>query len=106
MIHSQSNGYYENNLSSKKAAPKKRPSKLDTFRSTIQVKVELGCSALAIYRFIKKKGYEGKDSILRDYCSQLRKAHIQKATIRIGTQPALSAQVDWKEDLVLYNHSD
>lgn len=97
--------YYENDLSKKKAVPKKRPSKLDPFRSIIQEKIELGCSASAIYRFIKKKGYEGKDSILRDYCSKLRKIHIQKATIRIETQPGLSAQVDWKEDLVLYNRS-
>lgn len=47
--------YYENNLSKKKAVSKKRPSKLDPFRSIIQEKVELGCSASVIYRFIKKR---------------------------------------------------
>lgn len=58
--------YYENNLPKNKAAPKKRPNKLDLFRSIIQEKVELGCSASAIYRFIKKKSYKGKNSILKN----------------------------------------
>jgi len=97
--------YYENDFPSKKQERKKRPSKLDPFRSIIQEKVALGCSAASIYGFIKKKGYQGKDSIVRAYCSQLREAHVQKATIRVETQPGLSAQVDWKEDLVLYNRS-
>lgn len=35
----------------------------------------------------------------------MRKLHIQKATIRIETHLGLPAQVYWKEDLVLYNHS-
>lgn len=39
--------HYENNLSKKKAAPKKWPSKLDPFRSIIQEKVELCCSTSA-----------------------------------------------------------
>lgn len=65
--------YYENDLSKKKASARKRSSKLEPFRSIIQEKVELGCSASAIYRFIKKEGYEGRDSILRDYCSPIAK---------------------------------
>ncbi|EAC4616721.1 IS21 family transposase [Listeria monocytogenes] len=97
--------YYEEDFSLRKKERKKRSSKLDPFRSIIQEKVALGCSAAAIYSFIKKKGYQGKDSILREYCSQLRETHIQKATIRVETQPGLSAQVDWKEELVLYNRS-
>lgn len=62
----------------KKAAPKKWTSKLNLFLSIIQEKVELGCSASEIYRSIKKQGYEVKDSILRDYCSQLRKHTFKK----------------------------
>lgn len=56
---------------------------------------------MAIYYLIKERGYQGKQSILRDYCRTIRKAATKKATIRIETSPGLSAQVDWKEDLTL-----
>lgn len=81
--------------------PLRRPSKLDDYRKTIEEKVLEGCSATAIYYFIKERGYQGKQSILRDYCRTIRKAATKKATIRIETSPGLSAQVDWKEDLTL-----
>lgn len=79
----------------------KRGSKLDPYKEIIDEKLELGCSAMAIFKFIEKKGFEGKYTIVRDYCKQTRKEKQQKATIRVEHQPGIAAQVDWKEDMKL-----
>ncbi len=59
-------------------------------------------NVIAIYHFIKDKGYTGKYTILKDYCKGIKKEKIERATIRIETNPGLSAQVDWKEDFSLH----
>ncbi|WP_137624781.1 IS21 family transposase [Lactiplantibacillus pingfangensis] len=87
----------------KPATRKKRPSKLDPYRAIIQDKLELNCSAQAIYKFIVKKGFEGKYTIVREYCASIRQKRVRKATIRVNHTPGLSAQIDWKEDMTLYN---
>ena len=74
-----------------------KPSKLDPYRAIIETKVDLGCTGSSIYHFIKKKGYDGKYSILRDYVRSIKVEGEQKATIRFETNPGLQAQVDWKE---------
>lgn len=74
-----------------------KPSKLDPYRTIIEEKVNLGCTGSSIYHFIKKKGYDGKYSILRDYVRSIKVEGEQKATIRFETNPGLQAQVDWKE---------
>ena len=79
------------------------PSKLDPYRTIIETKVELGCTGSSIYHFIKKKGYDGKYSILRDYVRSIKVEGEQKATIRFETNPGLQAQVDWKEGMQLIN---
>lgn len=78
-----------------------KPSKLDGYKEIINDKLEIPCNYMAIYRFIKKKGYNGKYSILKDYCNQCRFGLTQKATIRFETNPGLQAQVDWKEKMRL-----
>ncbi len=91
--------YYERDSDIK---PKREyQSKLDPFRQVIQDKLELGCGAYAIYKFIEKKGFQGKYTIVKDYCRKIKKEQIQKATIRFETNPGLQAQVDWKEELTL-----
>lgn len=80
----------------------KKISKLDPFKPLIEEKVVDGCSATAIYSLIKRLGYEGKITILRDYCRTIKVEKVKKATIRIETSPGLSAQVDWKENMTLY----
>lgn len=80
----------------------KKPSKLDAYKSIIEEKLDLGVSGTAIYHFIQKRGYEGKYTILRDYCQLVKKEKTEKATIRVETSPGLSAQVDWKEDFTLH----
>lgn len=78
-----------------------RKSKLDPFKLIIEEKLELGCSAYSIFKFIEKKGFEGKYTIVKEYCRNLRKDKIKKATIRVTHQPGLSGQVDWKEEMKL-----
>ncbi|PTM23637.1 IS21 family transposase [Lactobacillus sp. PFC-70] len=81
----------------------KKPSLLDDYRGTIQGKLELNCSAKAIYKFIQKRGFQGKYTIVREYCASVRKERTRKATIRVEHTPGLSAQVDWKEEMTLYD---
>lgn len=78
-----------------------KPSKLDPYKTIIEEKVNLGCTGSSIYHFIKKKGYDGKYTILRDFVRSIRIEGEQKATIRFETNPGLQAQVDWKERMKL-----
>lgn len=78
-----------------------KPSKLDPYRTIIEEKVNLGCTASSIYHFIKKKGYDGKYTILREFVKSIKVEGEQKATIRFETNPGLQAQVDWKERMKL-----
>lgn len=88
-----------------KPEPKaKRPSKLDPFKAKIDEKLNIPCSAMAIYKFIVKHGFTGKYSIVRDYCAKYKTHQVQKATIRVEHTAGLSAQVDWKEKMTLYNN--
>ena len=79
-------------------------SKLDDFKGIIIDKVDTyGCTAMAAYKFIVKKGYEGKYSIVADFVKHHKEQETKKATIRFETNPGLQAQVDWKEDMTLVN---
>ena len=78
-----------------------KPSKLDQFKGIIDEKVNIGCTASSIYHFILKKGYKGKETILRDYVRSIKVEGQQKATIRFETNPGLQAQVDRKERMKL-----
>lgn len=84
-----------------------KPSKLDPFKTIIEEKVGLGCTGSSIYHFIKRRGYEGKYSILRDFVRSIRIEGEQKATIRFETNPGLQAQVDWKERMkIMSRHGE
>lgn len=79
-------------------------SKLDDYKSTIINKVDTyGCTAMAAYKFICKKGYTGKYSIVADFVKHHKDNETKKATIRFETNPGLQAQVNWKEDMTLVN---
>lgn len=45
---------------------------------------------------LKKMGYQGQISILRDYCAKKCREITEEAVIRFETEPARQAQVDWK----------
>ena len=92
--------YYEDEEKEEKAK-KTRPSKLDEYKEVIKEKVEYGVTASEICRFIKKKGYQGQYTILRDYVKEIKGDMQKKATIRFETNPGLQAQVDWKERMKL-----
>lgn len=75
---------------------------LDDYKSIILEKVDnYGATAMAVYKFIKKKGYEGKYSTVAAFINQHRQSEIKKATVRFETTPGLQAQVDWKENLTM-----
>lgn len=79
-------------------------SKLDDYKDLIIHKVDTyGCTAMAVYKFIEKKGYTGKYSIVADFVKRHKDSEVKKATIRFETNPGLQAQVDWKEDMTLVN---
>ena len=81
-------------------------SKLDDYKELIINKVDnYGCTAMSVYKLIKKKGYTGKYSIVADFVSKHKDTETKKATIRFETNPGLQRQVDWKEDLKLINRS-
>lgn len=95
--------YFEEDVVPKRKITK--PSKLDPYRQIIQDKVDMGCTSASIYHFIKRKGYDGKETIVRDYARSIRVEGEQKATIRFETTPGLQAQVDWKEEMRLINRN-
>lgn len=74
----------------------RRCSKLDPYEKDISELLEKYnlLSAERIYEEIKKKGYSGKISILRDYLSRIRDSK-KEAYLRIETLPGEQAQVDW-----------
>lgn len=79
-------------------------SKLDDYKGIITDKVDTyGCTAMAAYKFIQSKGYEGKYSIVADFVKHHKEQETKKATIRFETNPGLQSQVDWKEDMTLIN---
>ena len=82
-----------------------RTSKLDEFKETVNEKLELGCSAMSIFKFIQKDGYKGSYSLLADYANKHKCKEIKKATLRYETSPGLQAQVDWKESIKMVSKS-
>lgn len=75
---------------------------LDDYKSIIIEKVDTyGSTAMAVYKFIQKKGYQGKYSTVSAFISKHKQAEAKKATVRFETTPGLQAQVDWKENLTM-----
>lgn len=74
----------------------RRYSKLDPYKKDITELLDRykNISAERIYEEIKKKGYYGKISILRDYLRSIREKK-KEAYVRIETLPGEQAQVDW-----------
>jgi transposase len=75
---------------------------IDEYKSIIIEKVDTyGATAMAVYKFIEKKGYKGKYSTVATFVKKYKNVEIQKATVRFETTPGLQAQVDWKENLTM-----
>ena len=96
---------YLNGYESKKRPRVERNSKLDEYKETIKSKLEIGCTSMAIFKFIQKDGYSGSYSLVADFVQKHKEDQIKKATIRYETAPGLQAQVDWKENLKMVSRN-
>ena len=93
-------------LNPKEAESKKREylSIIDDYKSIVLEKVDTyGASAMAVYKFIQKKGYSGGYLTVNNFVRKHKNDQTQKATIRYETTPGLQAQVDWKETVTMVN---
>lgn len=77
---------------------KNRPSKLDSYKKDISELIEKypSISGSRVYEEIKKKGYEGGITILRDYLLSIQDKK-KEAYIRVETSPGEQAQADWAD---------
>jgi transposase len=79
--------------------PKKRKArakKIDPFVPYLERRIEegvLNCNKL--FDEIRKQGYQGGKSTLKDFVQPYREAGRQEATVRFETLPGEQAQVDW-----------
>lgn len=90
---------YLNGYNPKNKIKKQKSSKLDNFKETVISKLEIGCTSMAIFKFIQKDGYDGSYSLVADFIQKHKEEQLKRATIRYETAPGLQAQVDWKENL-------
>jgi len=76
---------------------KRRKSKLDPVRTIIKVLIDkYDLSAVRILEEIRKWGYNGSYTILKEYCRTLRKERSIKAVYRFETDPGKQAQVHFE----------
>ena len=96
--------YYENDL--KETVERKKriiPKLIDGYEEIIKKKVDYSAPAIAIYNFLKEKGYKGGYSTIKNYVKNYKDERVQQATVRFETSPGLQCQIDWKESLILIN---
>ena len=73
-----------------------RTSKLDPYRDSIRAMIDKhNLSAIRILEEIRKIGYEGGYTILKEYCASIRKDRRIPAVYRYETDPGKQAQVDF-----------
>lgn len=96
--------YLQEGVMSSRRKKREYESKLDDYKSIIIDKVDTyGATAMAVYKFIQKKGYSGGYGIVNNFVKKHKKEELHKATIRFETAPGLQAQVDWKEKITMTN---
>lgn len=80
-----------------KALRESKPGKLDPFKPYIDtiLQDDPDFNRVVLYEKLKKLGYTGKISILRDYARKKSDDIKQKIIIRFETEPGFQAQVDW-----------
>ena len=77
---------------------RKRGSKLDPYRDRIRELInQHNLSSVRILEEIRKIGYDGGYTILKDYCHELRKDRRIQAVYRYETKPGKQSQVDFGE---------
>jgi transposase len=76
-----------------------RTSKLDSFKADIRNRIETkpNANGEVIFESIKRMGYTGKRSVLKEFITKVRRETERSAVIRYETEPGFQAQVDWVE---------
>ena len=75
---------------------RKKGSKLDPYREKIRALIdEHNLSVVMILEEIRKMGYDGGYTILKEYCHELRKDRRIQAVYRYQTDPGKQSQVDF-----------
>lgn len=83
---------------SPEAAPARtrRKSKLDPFKSFIESTLRrFDLPATTVLEKIRKQGYEGGITILRDFVAGVKEQEVRRVVERFETEPGRQAQVDW-----------
>jgi len=77
----------------------RRGSRVDPHKPLIESILEKDSSynGELIFERIRKLGYEGQISVMKDYVAKVRRKLESKAVVRFETEPGRQAQVDWKE---------
>ena len=87
---------YMNSEKVPRPSHRKRKSKLDPVRPIIKMLIDkYNLSAVRILEEIRRWGYTGSMTILKEYCKTLRKERSIKAVYRFETEPGRQAQVDF-----------
>jgi len=78
-------------------APKKRGSKLDAWEPQLQDLLLRypRITATRLFEELRKLGYVGQYSLVRDRVRELRRQPIRPLTVRFETGPGIQAQMDW-----------
>lgn len=78
--------------------PRERSSKLDPFKNYIltRMREDEVLNSEVLLREIKKQGYQGGRTILKDFMQPFRVQKNSRQTIRYETVPGEQMQVDWK----------
>jgi transposase len=75
-----------------------RESKLEPYKAAVDRLLAEGVwNAVVIYREIQAEGYDGKQTILREYIAPKRALRQGRATVRFETKPGQQLQSDWGE---------
>jgi transposase len=76
----------------------KRGSKLDPFRKYVRARLEkFDLPATVLFGELKKLGYRGGLTILREFVRPLKEEFTRRVTERFETLPGQQAQIDWGE---------
>jgi len=91
-------------VSKKEKEPVTRRKLMDDYKDIVTDKVDkYGATAMAVYKFIQKKGYRGQYCTVANYVREHKNNQQKKAIIRFETTPGLQAQADWKESVKMVN---